>query len=63
MYATEIKISENHWSQVGHLQSSTRAAYKVYKDLVKYNSHYRGIPYRIRRIEGESDVEHTLHSV
>lgn len=63
MYVTEIKISENQWSQVGHLQSDIRAAYKVYQDLVKYNRHYKGIPYRIRRIGGESDVEHTLHSV
>ena len=63
MYITEIKISEDHWSQVGYLQSSIRAAYKVYQDLVKYNKHYKGIPYRIRKIEGESDAEHTLHSV
>ena len=63
MYVTEIKISENQWSQVGRLQSNIRAAYKVYQELVKYNNHYKGIPYRIRRIEGESDAEHTLHSV
>lgn len=63
MYITEIKIGEDHWSQVGHLQSSIRAAYKVYQDLIKYNKHFRGIPYRIRKIEGESDVEHTLHGV
>lgn len=63
MYVTEIKISENQWSQVGHLQSSIRKAYKVYQELVKYNNRYKGIPYRIRRIEGESDAEHTLHSV
>lgn len=63
MYIIEIKIDESHWLQVGHLQSSIMDAYKVYKGLVKYNKHDKGIPYRIRRIEGESDAEHTLHSV
>lgn len=63
MYITEIKISEDNWSQVGHLQNTIRGAYKIYQELVKYNKHYRGIPYRIRKIEGESDAEHTLHSV
>ena len=63
MYIIEIKIDESHWSQVGHLQNTIRGAYKIYQELVKYNKHYRGIPYRIRKIEGESDAEHTLYSV
>lgn len=63
MYITEIKIDENHWSQVGPLQSSIKKACRAYKDLVKHNKHYKAIPYRIRKIEGESDAEYTLHSV
>lgn len=63
MYITEIKIDENHWSQLGPLQNSIKEACRAYNDLVKYNKNYRGIPYRIRKIEGESDAEHTLHSV
>ena len=63
MYITEIKIDKDHWLQVGHLQSCIKAAVRAYNDLVKHNQHYRAIPYRIRKIEGENDAEHTLHSV
>ena len=63
MYITEIKVDKNHWEQVGCLQSGIKEAYSVYKDLVKHNKHYKGIPYRIRKLEGENDAAHTLHSV